>query len=53
MEKDLIFAGFLVFHCPLKPDAIAAIRMLNDSSHRVRDIAATYLSAADRFNILM
>lgn len=35
IEKDLIFAGFLVFHCPLKPDAVETIKMLNESSHRV------------------
>ncbi|KAK9463437.1 uncharacterized protein V1516DRAFT_661568 [Lipomyces oligophaga] len=35
VEKDLTFAGFLVFNCPLKPDAIATVKMLNESSHRV------------------
>ncbi|KIK63938.1 hypothetical protein GYMLUDRAFT_40148 [Collybiopsis luxurians FD-317 M1] len=34
IEKDLTFAGFLVFHCPLKADAIDALKMLADSSHR-------------------
>lgn len=34
VESKLIFAGFLVFHCPLKEDAIETIRMLNESSHR-------------------
>ncbi|TPX34013.1 hypothetical protein SmJEL517_g03262 [Synchytrium microbalum] len=34
MESKLTFAGFLIFHCPLKPDAIEAVRMLNNSSHR-------------------
>lgn len=34
VECDLEFGGFLVFHCPLKPDAISTIRDLNDSSHR-------------------
>ncbi|KAJ3913246.1 endoplasmic reticulum Ca-transporting P-type ATPase [Lentinula edodes] len=34
IESDLTFAGFLVFHCPLKPDAVAALKMLADSSHR-------------------
>ncbi|KAF8066823.1 endoplasmic reticulum Ca-transporting P-type ATPase [Lyophyllum atratum] len=33
-ENSLIFAGFLVFHCPLKPDAVEALKMLADSSHR-------------------
>lgn len=35
VEKDLTFVGFLVFHCPLKPDAVATLKMLSDSSHRV------------------
>ena len=35
IESDLVFAGFLVFYCPLKPDAIQAVTMLNESSHRV------------------
>ncbi|KAJ1981866.1 putative cation-transporting ATPase 1 [Dimargaris verticillata] len=35
VECDLQFVGFLVFHCPLKPDTKQAIDMLNRSSHRV------------------
>ncbi|KAJ5155953.1 Cation transporting ATPase [Penicillium capsulatum] len=35
IESELIFAGFLVLQCPLKDDAINAVRMLNESSHRV------------------
>ena len=35
VECDLTFAGFLVLHCPLKDDARKAVRMLNESSHRV------------------
>lgn len=35
VECDLHFAGFLVLQCPLKEDAFKAIRMLNESSHRV------------------
>ncbi|PFH48590.1 hypothetical protein AMATHDRAFT_76662 [Amanita thiersii Skay4041] len=34
VESSLTFAGFLVFHCPLKPDAVEALKMLADSSHR-------------------
>jgi len=34
VESDLKFAGFLVLQCPLKDDAIKAVRMLNESSHR-------------------
>ncbi|KAJ8082505.1 putative cation-transporting ATPase 1 [Marasmius tenuissimus] len=33
-ESGLKFAGFLVFHCPLKADAIETLKMLADSSHR-------------------
>lgn len=33
-ESGLEFAGFLIFHCPLKTDAITSIQQLNDSSHR-------------------
>ena len=35
VETGLIFAGFLVLQTPLKDDAIKAVQMLNDSSHRV------------------
>ncbi|ODQ66026.1 hypothetical protein NADFUDRAFT_70338 [Nadsonia fulvescens var. elongata DSM 6958] len=35
VESELTFAGFLVFHCPLKDDAIESVKMLNESSHRV------------------
>ncbi|KAF4595074.1 cation-transporting ATPase 4 [Ophiocordyceps camponoti-floridani] len=35
VECDLMFAGFLVLHCPLKDDAKEAVQMLNESSHRV------------------
>ncbi|KAJ3489244.1 hypothetical protein NLJ89_g11549 [Agrocybe chaxingu] len=34
VESALVFAGFLVFHCPLKPDAVESLKMLADSSHR-------------------
>ncbi|KAF9971052.1 hypothetical protein BGZ73_006069 [Actinomortierella ambigua] len=34
VESELTFAGFLVFHCPLKDDSVQAIKMLNESSHR-------------------
>ncbi|KAI0084671.1 endoplasmic reticulum Ca-transporting P-type ATPase [Irpex rosettiformis] len=34
VEASLIFVGFLVFHCPLKADAVETLQMLNDSSHR-------------------
>ncbi|OCK84310.1 hypothetical protein K432DRAFT_422697 [Lepidopterella palustris CBS 459.81] len=35
VECGLTFAGFLILLCPLKDDAIQAVRMLNESSHRV------------------
>ncbi|KAF2870447.1 cation-transporting ATPase 4 [Massariosphaeria phaeospora] len=35
VESGLHFAGFLVLQCPLKDDAVQAVRMLNESSHRV------------------
>ncbi|KAK5112207.1 hypothetical protein LTR62_004368 [Meristemomyces frigidus] len=35
VECDLHFAGFLILRTPLKDDAIKAVRMLNESSHRV------------------
>ncbi|KDQ06001.1 hypothetical protein BOTBODRAFT_39852 [Botryobasidium botryosum FD-172 SS1] len=34
VESKLNFAGFLVFHCPLKEDAVETLKMLSDSSHR-------------------
>ena len=34
VEADLTFAGFLVLQCPLKEDAMSAVQMLNESSHR-------------------
>ncbi|KAF9042913.1 cation-transporting ATPase [Panaeolus papilionaceus] len=34
VESQLTFVGFLVFHCPLKPDAVESLKMLADSSHR-------------------
>ncbi|KAF8154679.1 endoplasmic reticulum Ca-transporting P-type ATPase [Crassisporium funariophilum] len=34
VESGLTFVGFLVFHCPLKADAVETLRMLADSSHR-------------------
>ncbi len=37
-EKDLIFAGFIVAECPLKPDTAGVIQELKDSSHEVKMI---------------
>lgn len=40
VETGLTFVGFLVFHCPLKADAVDTLKMLIDSSHRVSPTAA-------------
>ncbi|CAM9010849.1 unnamed protein product [Wickerhamomyces anomalus] len=37
VETGLIFGGFIVFHCPLKEDAIETIEMLNESIWRSVD----------------
>lgn len=34
LEKDLQFAGFLVFSCPLKPDSQSVLTAIHASSHR-------------------
>lgn len=34
VEAGLTFAGFLVFHCPLKADAVKTLKELADASHR-------------------
>ena len=36
LGSKLRFAGFLVFHCPLKEDAVETLKALADSSRRVR-----------------
>ena len=36
VESNLRFAGLLVFHCPLKEDAVETLKGLADSSRRVR-----------------
>ena len=37
-EKDLVFAGFIVAECPLKPDTLKVIKELKESSHEVKMI---------------
>lgn len=34
-EKNLIFAGFVVISCPLKPDTKAMVKEIVESSHKV------------------
>lgn len=36
VESGLTFAGFVIFECPIKPDSAKAVKMLIESSHRVR-----------------
>lgn len=37
-ESDLMFAGFIVAECPLKPDTLGVIKELKESSHEVKMI---------------
>jgi cation-transporting ATPase 13A1 len=37
-EKDLVFCGFVVAECPLKPDTKAIIQELVDASHEIKMI---------------
>lgn len=37
-EKDLIFCGFLISECPVKPDTKRVIRELKQSNHQVKMI---------------
>jgi cation-transporting ATPase 13A1 len=47
VEGGLTFAGFLVFHCPLKPDAVESLKMLADASHRVCAVVCPYRPRTD------
>lgn len=57
VECDLQFAGFLVLHCPLKPDAVDSLRQLNESSHRcvmiTGDNALTAVHVAEEVEIMV
>ncbi|KAH6904318.1 cation-transporting ATPase [Coprinopsis sp. MPI-PUGE-AT-0042] len=44
VESSLRFAGFLVFHCPLKADAIESLKMLADSSHTNNPLTAIHVA---------
>lgn len=37
-ECDLVFCGFIVAECPLKPDTKAVMQELQDSSHQIKMI---------------
>jgi manganese-transporting P-type ATPase len=37
-ESDLIFAGFIIAECPLKPDTLSVMEELTHSSHEVKMI---------------
>ncbi|WFD48809.1 putative cation-transporting ATPase 1 [Malassezia furfur] len=56
VESKLHFAGFLVLHCPLKPDAVESLRQLNDSAHRcvmiTGDNALTAVHIAEEVEIV-
>ena len=56
VESKLHFAGFLALHCPLKPDAVDALRQLNESSHRcvmiTGDNALTAVHIAEEVDIV-
>ncbi|WFD28830.1 putative cation-transporting ATPase 1 [Malassezia nana] len=57
VESQLSFAGFLVLHCPLKPDAIESVRQLNESSHRcvmiTGDHALTAIHVAEEVEMVV
>lgn len=46
LENDLIFAGFLVFACPHKPDSLDTIIQLKASSHAVIMITGDHVLTA-------
>ncbi|KAI0084651.1 hypothetical protein BDY19DRAFT_1060198 [Irpex rosettiformis] len=52
VEVSLIFVDFLVFHCPLKADAMEIPRILNDASHRT-PLATIQESLLQEYDICM
>ena len=55
-ETDLVFAGFAVLQCPLKPESEPALRMLKEASHQLvmitGDAPLTACHAAGRVHIV-
>jgi magnesium-transporting ATPase (P-type) len=56
MESQLIFAGFLVFDCDLKPDSKSVVKELMSSNHKVvmitGDSTFTAIDVAKRLGML-
>lgn len=56
VESELHFAGFLVFHCPLKEDTVMALEELHESMHRIimitGDSALTACHVAEKVKII-
>lgn len=52
VESNLAFAGFLVFHCSLKSNAVETFKLLADSSYRVshRFLSSFNLCLTKTFN---
>ena len=46
VEQNLIFAGFLVLDCPLKPDTRRIVRELRESGHQVKMITGDAILTA-------